>query len=89
MKPLLLMAVLALVFWATPAFSQGCVMCTTSTRASGVKAQKALRRGIYIMLIPPFMMGLLLAGVCYKLRHGPGLPEDDLLEAPPQPADRS
>jgi hypothetical protein len=49
-----------LLFSAAPAFSQGCAMCASSARASK-GGQKAIAKGVAVLLIPP--LGFMTLGV--------------------------
>ena len=42
-----------LLLCALPAFSQGCVMCYSSAAALPKDGQKAINRGVLVLLIPP------------------------------------
>ncbi len=58
-----------LALWATPAWSQGCALCSTAASAAGAKAQKALSRGVLILLIPPTAVMLGLIGIVFRQRR--------------------
>jgi hypothetical protein len=53
----------ALMLWATPAFSQGCAMCYSSAEAASKGGQKAVDRGVAILLIPPLSFMTLGVGM--------------------------
>lgn len=62
MRSFLLAALLAL--GATPAFSQGCAMCSSYVDSSTKGGQRAVNKGVLLLLVPPagFMtLGLALA----------------------------
>jgi hypothetical protein len=59
----------ALLFlWATPAFSQGCAMCYTGAAGSSKEGQKAISKGVMVLLIPP--VGIMTLGVWMAFRYG-------------------
>src|SRR5260370_19018051 len=49
----LLLLVLSLFLWATPAFSQGCAMCRSSAAATSKHGQRALSKGVLVLVLPP------------------------------------
>jgi hypothetical protein len=48
--------------WAAPAFAQGCAMCYTSALGATPKSQKALSKGVAVLLVPPVSMMTILIG---------------------------
>ena len=64
------LAILAgsLLLWAAPAFSQGCAMCYSSSVGAAKDGQKAVSKGVLVLLIPP--MGFMTLGVWTALRYG-------------------
>ncbi len=60
--------VLACFLWATPAFSQGCAMCRSSAAATSKDGQKAISRGVLVLVVPP--IGFMTLGVGLALRYG-------------------
>jgi len=42
-----------LLLSAAPGFSQGCAMCANSAQAASKAGQKAIGRGVAVLLIPP------------------------------------
>ena len=69
MKLRLTMTVLALVLWSAPAWAQ-CSMCGSSAQAADQEGQKALRRGITVMMLPTLGIMIALVSVAYRFRNG-------------------
>src|SRR5437868_3377844 len=44
---------LMLLLWAAPAFSQGCAMCYSNATGTTKEGQRAISRGVLVLLIPP------------------------------------
>jgi hypothetical protein len=63
-------AVLAafLLLWATPAFSQACSMCYSTAKATSKDGQKAINKGVVVLLLPP--LGFMTLGVWAAFRYG-------------------
>ena len=63
-------AFLVLVFflWAAPAFSQGCAMCYSSAVAASKDGQRAISRGVIVLVLPP--VGFMTLGVALAYRYG-------------------
>jgi hypothetical protein len=55
-----------LLLWAAPAFSQGCAMCYSSATASTKEGQKAISRGVLVLLLPPVGFMTLGAGLAVR-----------------------
>ena len=66
LRNLFLAAVLSL--WATPAFSQGCAMCRSSASATSKEGQKAIGKGVLVLVVPP--IGFMTLGVGWAFRYG-------------------
>ena len=62
-------ALLALVLflWAAPAFSQGCAMCSSYVEASSKSGQKAVNKGVLVLLLPP--AGFMTLGLAAAYRY--------------------
>jgi hypothetical protein len=58
----------ALGLCAVPAFGQGCAMCSANAKATPKEGQRAINRGIFVMLAPP--VGIMLLGFGYAIRYG-------------------
>jgi hypothetical protein len=65
---------LVLLFWAAPAFSQGCAMCYSSAAGTTKEGQRAINRGVLLLLIPP--VGFMTLGVGMAFRYGKKRDED-------------
>jgi hypothetical protein len=74
MKLRLAMCALALLLWAAPAVGQGCAMCYSTARAATEGGQRAISRGVLIMLIPP--IGFMTVGMGLAFRYGKKRDED-------------
>ena len=63
-------SVLFLLLATVPSVGQGCAMCSLNAQAAGKQTQKALLRGVKVLLVPPiFFMGLIVgAAFLYKNR---------------------
>ena len=59
-----------LSLWAASAFGQGCSMCYNSVKATSQQGQRAISRGVLILLIPP--LGFMTLGVWAAFRYGKG-----------------
>lgn len=59
---------LALIFLAPPVFSQSCALCYTQAASSGSRMIQALRSGILVLIVPPTLMWLVIAGILYSKR---------------------
>jgi hypothetical protein len=59
---------LLLLLWAAPAFSQGCAMCYSSAVGASKEGQRAISKGVLILLFPP--VGVMTLGIGLALRYG-------------------
>ena len=53
---------------ATPAFSQACSMCYSTAQATSKDGQRAISKGVLVLLLPP--LGFMTLGVWGALRYG-------------------
>lgn len=53
---------------ASPAFSQGCAMCRNAVAATTKEGQKAIGRGVAMLVLPP--IGFMTLGFGMALRYG-------------------
>ncbi len=56
-----------LMLWAGPAFGQ-CAMCYMTAKALSSDGQRAVNRGVVVLLLPP--VGFMTLGVGALLRYG-------------------
>jgi hypothetical protein len=56
-----------LLLWAAPAFSQGCAMCSSSAQAASKDGQRAIGKGVIVLLVPP--LGFMTLGVWMACRY--------------------
>jgi hypothetical protein len=60
--------VAALLLSAAPAFSQACSMCYSTAKATSAAGQRAISRGVVVLLIPP--LGFMTVGIALAFRYG-------------------
>ena len=58
---------LALLSFAAPAFSQACSMCYSTAKATSQAGQRAISKGVLVLLIPP--VGFMVLGAAFALRY--------------------
>ena len=58
----------SLLLWAAPAFSQGCAMCYGSAVAASKDGQRAINKGVIVLLLPP--LGFMTVGIALACRYG-------------------
>ena len=54
------------MLWAAPAFGQGCAMCYSTAKAVTKDGQKAISRGVLVLLVPPVGFMTLGAGMAVR-----------------------
>jgi hypothetical protein len=59
--------VAALLVSAAPAFSQSCSMCYSTAKATSAAGQRAISRGVVVLLIPP--LGFMTLGLGLAFRY--------------------
>lgn len=65
----LVLAGMAFVLVAAPAFCQGCALCYTQAASSGARMIQALRSGILVLILPPMFMSAGITVVAYRRRN--------------------
>ncbi len=68
MKLRLATFVLFLLLWTGPAFGQGCAMCYSNATGTTKEGQRAISRGVIVLLVPP--VGFMTLGVGLAFRYG-------------------
>ena len=66
-----------LLLGAAPAFSQACSMCYSTAKATSKYGQRAISKGVVVLLLPP--LGFMTLGVWAAFRYGK---KRDLEQAP-------
>ena len=64
---LITLGLFALLF-ACPAFGQGCAMCYSNATGTSKDGQRAISRGILVLLVP--VLGFMTLGMGMALRYG-------------------
>lgn len=57
------------VLFCAPALGQGCAMCKASAAQAPAETQRALRRGILVLLVPSLGMVAALGALAWKHRE--------------------
>ena len=70
----LLILVAALGLWTAPALAQGCAMCYSNAAGATKDGQRAISRGVLVLLLPP--LGFMSVGVSLAFRYGRKRDED-------------
>ncbi len=65
MKLRLFMLALLAVLWAGPAFGQGCAMCYSTAAGTTKDGQRAISRGVLVLLAPPVGFMTLGGGLAF------------------------
>lgn len=58
---------ICLWLWAAPAFSQACSMCYSTAKATSKDGQRAISKGVIVLLFPP--VGFMTLGVWMAFRY--------------------
>jgi hypothetical protein len=75
MKWRLAILTVSLLLWAGSAFGQGCAMCYSSARGATKDGQRAISRGVLVLLIPP--LGFMTLGFGMAMRYSKKRDQDD------------
>jgi len=59
---------LAFLLWSAPAFSQACSMCYSTAKATSKDGQRAISKGVLVLLAPP--LGFMTLGIWSAFRYG-------------------
>ena len=70
----LVVAVSLLIVSAAPALAQGCAMCYSSAAGSTKDGQKAISKGVMVLLVPP--LGFMTLGMGMAVRYSRKRDED-------------
>ena len=57
-----------LLLWAAPALAQSCAMCYSTARATSKEGQRAITRGVVVLVAPP--LAVMTLGVGLAFRYG-------------------
>jgi len=68
MKLRAVILVAALLLSASAGFSQSCSMCYSTARATSKEGQRAISKGVVVLLLPP--MGFMTIGIALAFRYG-------------------
>jgi hypothetical protein len=68
MKQRLLSLAFMGLLWTAPALGQGCAMCYSNAAGTTKDGQRAISRGILVLLVPP--VGVMTIGVGLAYRYG-------------------
>ncbi len=68
MKPRAAIFALSLLLWVTPAFGQACSMCYSTAKATSKDGQRAISKGVVVLLLPP--LAFMTLGVWAAFRYG-------------------
>jgi len=67
MKLRLAILTVILLAWTAPALAQGCAMCYSSAQATPKEGQRAINKGVIVILIPP--VGFMTLGLWMAQRY--------------------
>lgn len=83
MKLRLAALAMGILMWAAPALGQGCAMCYSNAAGTTKDGQRAISRGILVLLVPP--LGFMTVGVGLAFRYGKKRDEEQLLLSEERP----
>ena len=66
MKKRWLMSAAALALWVSPAFGQGCAMCYSNAAGATKDGQRAISRGVLVLLVPPLAFMSIGIGLAFR-----------------------
>lgn len=66
MKKRWLMSAAALALWVAPAFGQGCAMCYSNAAGATKDGQRAISRGVLVLLVPPLAFMSIGIGLAFR-----------------------
>jgi hypothetical protein len=55
-----------MLLWAGPALAQGCAMCYSSATGTTKEGQRAISRGVLVLLVPPVSFMTLGVGLAFR-----------------------
>jgi hypothetical protein len=67
MKLRIAMFALVVLLSSFPAFSQGCSMCYSTAKATSKDGQRAISKGVVVLLVPP--LGFMTLGIWTAFRY--------------------
>ncbi|MGB7844301.1 MAG: hypothetical protein WBL63_01705 [Candidatus Acidiferrum sp.] len=67
MKLRLVILTVILLAWTAPAFPQACAMCYSSAQATPKDGQRAINKGVIVLLLPP--VGFMTLGLWMAQRY--------------------
>jgi hypothetical protein len=66
MRPRCAIFALLLMFSGAPAFSQGCAMCSSTAKATSKDGQRAIGKGVVVLLVPSLTFMTLGVWVAFR-----------------------
>ena len=62
----MVMSASALALWVAPAFGQGCAMCYSNAAGATKDGQRAISRGVLVLLVPPLAFMSIGIGLAFR-----------------------